>query len=316
MLNQKLLSVISGFLSFLMGVGMTYLVTGGRSKLVVHVTSTAHTARITAVAASPGGKYLASGDLDGHLKVWGVKGESAVWQRDLDSQILSVTFSRSGYTVAVLTRSGSVSCFATQTGDMRSTTQALPGEAIEGGVLGYIPGGHEPILMAYGGDGLRKWAEQNGNESKLHPFETGASCLAWAPDTHRYVVGNHNGEVKLCDKNTYEELKNWATDLDMIYNVALSKDGSCLAICGEQGLQIRNGETGEILAFATPQQVGQVTALAFSADATKLITGDSDGKLSIWDYNPGSAPNSALGLTRQWAGTNHVCTPACHPELH
>ncbi|MBX7219824.1 MAG: hypothetical protein K1Y36_07750 [Blastocatellia bacterium] len=306
MFRQKILSFVSFAISFLLGVGLTSGLVTPRMKgsLTPSGETTAHSSRITALATSPGGKYMASGSLDGRLKVWSIRNEALAWKFDVDSPVLSIAFSRSGYKLSVLTRKGKVFCFSTITGERWDEHHPFPPETIEGGALGYL--GDEPSLMAYGDEALKKWAEQSGNTGQLKPFETGATCLNWSPAAEIYAVGTRSGQVKIFNKSTNEELHVWDAGIGPVSAVALSRDGSLVAYIGSEGLEVRDIQSGSVVSTAPLTQSGVVSALAFTPTNKYLVCGDSTGRLLR--RNLGNA--AAMGIVDEWTETVPLLTPA------
>ena len=82
-----------------------------------------------------------------------------------------------------------------------------------------------------------------------------------------------------------------ATYLPMQYDgvaaVALSADGQLRAV-GEHyhhGITLQDARTGEMRSFAG--HLARVTALAFTPDATRLVSAGADGQLIVWEVASG-----------------------------
>lgn len=91
------------------------------------------------------------------------------------------------------------------------------------------------------------------------------------------------GMVRILDTGSGQVVKSWTAHSDIIYAMALSRDGKRLATAGGDKLvKIWNPETGAETARLEAHTT-QVLSVAFSPDDTQLITGGADRQLKVWD---------------------------------
>ena len=75
-------------------------------------------------------------------------------------------------------------------------------------------------------------------------------------------------------------------DFANIVSLALSPDGTKLAVGGGRRVQLRDLRTGQLL--WDREVVGWLTALAFSPDGTRLAFASSDKTARVWDAASGA----------------------------
>ena len=321
MLKTRLYSALAFLIAFTIGVGLGQLPLRQPIHLPISDSFCAIPApiRLTAVAMSPEGQFVVSGDAAGHVCLWEAHSQHLIWSKQLSRKVLSLAFSPTDQTLTALTEKGQITNLNVKTGCIERQTQPLPQFGIEGGAIQYTSAGNSSV-MVYGGAPLRNWATINGRENRLHPFDSSATCITWSILADRYALGNQSGQVKLFDKTTFTEIKLWNTPFESIQTVGLSPKGKWLAVAGEKGTELINlhGEksvVSDIVGSAAPE----LTCLAFSNDEAKLIAGSQDGMILIWSIDPNGGELN-LRLNNHWQATQ-CCqgksTRLCsHPDPH
>lgn len=304
MLKTRLYSAIAFLIAFTIGVGLGQLPLRRpiHSPISDSFCVIPAPIRLTAVAMSPDGHFVVSGDAAGHVCLWEAHSQHLIWSKQLNRRVLSLAFSPTDQTLTALTEKGQITNLNVKTGCIERQTQPLPQFGIEGGAIQYTSAGDSSV-MVYGGAPLRNWATINGRENRLHPFDSSATCITWSILANRYALGNQSGQVKLFDKTTFTEIKCWNTPFESIQTVGLSPKGTWLAVAGKDGTEFINLQ-GE--KTAVPDSIGSATAeltcLAFSDDEAKLIAGNQDGMILVWsiDSNGGGLN---LRLNDHWQAT-------------
>jgi WD40 repeat protein len=124
------------------------------------------------------------------------------------------------------------------------------------------------------------------------------NALAFSPDSKVLATGSGDRTVRLWDTQT-GELKRWLPEQrGLVLAVSFSPDGKTLAsgsiIADEKGavrggeIKIWDAETGREERSLTSYNNSGVYAVAFSPDGQKLISGNSDQTVKLWDVRTGN----------------------------
>ena len=70
-----------------------------------------------------------------------------------------------------------------------------------------------------------------------------------------------------------------------ITDTAVSPDESLIAVASRIGVWLYDTHTGNFSSLIAVAETGIVSAVAFSAENTRLAVGDWDGKITLWDIN-------------------------------
>ena len=70
-----------------------------------------------------------------------------------------------------------------------------------------------------------------------------------------------------------------------ITDAAVSPDESLIAVASHIGVWLYDTHTGNFSSLIAVAETGIVSAVAFSAENTRLAVGDWDGKITLWDIN-------------------------------
>jgi WD40 repeat protein len=245
--------------------------------------------------SQPGAGTFSYGDDDGDLQVSGVSNTAAVW---------SVAFSPDGAILAVgrgdpWVGPGSLQLYDTATGQLLSElypeTHPPCCEMVTVQDLAFSPDG--TLLATANGDGTaRLWDVATGKERAVLKGDTGwVGSVAFSPDGALLATGGawsdcdygekcapDEGEVRVWDVATGEQLALVAGPLGGVRSVAFSPGGKIIAFAGgwEDGtVTLWDTTTRETLVVLENDFVSSV---AFSADGTLLATGAGDGTVRLW----------------------------------
>ena len=246
---------------------------------------TGHTSSVWSLAFSPDGKTLASGSLDGSIRLWDV----TTWQHKqilTEDIVTSVVFSPDGKTLASISGSweGTISLWDAATGQHRET---LTGHTDAVYSIAFSPDG---TTLASGGvdETLRLWDITTGRAAK-----TPTSLL---------------GVMRILTFTTGQHRKILTKDTGIISTVAFSPDGKTLvSACGSYGegpIQLWDTATKQHKKTLIGADTGyrSIESLAFSPDGKILASGDSDDTLRLWDATTGQHIQALTGH----ASTVHI----------
>jgi WD40 repeat protein len=262
-----------------------------------------HTDRVTTVAWSPDGKYIASGSLDRTVQVW----------EDHPDET-SHPFIFRGHADGVQAIAWSPDSKRLLSGSLDKTVQvwdALSGEQR------MIFHGHTDIVMTVGwspdgnyiasgsADGtLRMWEVGSGQLKYVYRGHSASvHSLSWSPDSRRIVSGSEDTTVQIIDALTGDTLSTYRGHSKTVSGVAWSPDGKRIASGSwDKTVQVWDAATGALAYayrgynveaakynFSKGVLPDLILALAWSHNGKRIVAvtqvycGDSCGVVVAWD---------------------------------
>ena len=292
---------------------------------------------VNSVAFSPGGHTLASGNLDGTIRLWDVADPAhpRPFGQPLTSggtaAVDSVAFSPDGHTLASGNLDGTIRLWdVADPAHPRPLSQPNTGGAGTAYVdsLAFSPDGR--TLASGTADGtIWLWdVADPAHPSRFgQPLTSGGTAavdsVAFSPDGHTLASGNTDGTVALWDVADPAHPRALGQPLTSggaaVQSVAFSPDGHALASGGDDGTVA----LWDVADPAHPRPLGQpltsgtvaVASVAFSPDGHTLASGNLDGTIRLWDVADPAHP-SALGEPLTSGGTAAVDSLAFSPDGH
>jgi WD40 repeat protein len=239
---------------------------------------------IEGVAFSPDGKTIASGCLDGSLKLWDVTTHRERRKQMLNDHIYSLTFSPKGTTIAV-GHFKQVTVVDAETGKEAAT---LKGHEAAVGSLAIAPSGK--LLASASGDGtVRIWdMEKEKSVFTLRGHDGAVLSVAFCPDGKTVASGGQDGTVRIWDVVTGKQraklasLFHWFT---VVPSVAYSPDGEKIAAGYGGCVKLWDVASGRSKTVA--RQDNSVTSVAFTRDGKWLATGNLESEVRVWEIATG-----------------------------
>ena len=234
-------------------------------------TLTGHLNGITALAFSPDGNTLASGSTDGTVRFWQTETGTLLANRITGhTQLMkAATFFQDSSTLVSVAFNGVITFWDLKT-SKNSTIQAA-------GHRDWFP------TLAFSPDGA-KLASVGAESTMIFDGGHGVLLATWRAD-HL---------IRLTDVRTGRELATLGYPKG-VDELTFSPDGKAVAFGGSGEIRLWNTETGEeqeipLADWETGiRNMPRVSALAFSPDGTRLISGTQRGRVQMWNVATGGA---------------------------
>jgi WD40 repeat protein len=259
-----------------------------------------HPGGILSLTFAPDGKALLAGGYDKTLCLWDVATGKVRRQMSepIDLHAWATAFAPDGKTLLA------TSLWTLYVLDAAGGREVLPfgGHRVSVQALAYS--GDGTVLASKGGDGtVRLWDVATGRERgriAVHPANRYDASLGLTPDGKTVLTGDgRGGSVLFWDAAAGREVRRLGVPGPFV----LSPDGRALAYPRSRAaVVVCDAATGKDLHRFETKKPGWRSALAFSADGTRLAAGsheDGQGAVYVWDLAAGKELRR-LGVGADW----------------
>jgi WD40 repeat protein len=148
--------------------------------------------------------------------------------------------------------------------------------------------------------GLKLWDVERRGPVQTFPAPADFPALQFSPDGARLAVGGQDGAVKIWDVASGKLFHTFDSPAERAVAVLYSPDGKWLAVFGGANLtisevRILDAETGEEV--QRPLKITNPSAFTFSPDSRRLVIGNPDGTVKLWDQTTGQETLTLNGHT-------------------
>jgi len=257
-----------------------------------------HRGSISKVTYSPNGRWLASGSIDGMIRLWG--SESGQLERVLVGSPGAVTdLSWSSDSKGLMSISqGTDNLIRLWDAESGKMQRAFPLGETSIRCVAWSPDGRFLASSSREGQGeVALWHTETGQSVRVLKNHTDTVCsIAWSPDGRILATGGADRTVKLWDPTTGRVLRTFDEVPDEVHSLAWSPDKRTLAIAGRgsstgdfEALRLWNTVSGEVLSSLRMQAEGPVHItgnLAWTPDGSTLACTINE-RIRIWDIRSG-----------------------------
>lgn len=275
-----------------------------------------HKQSVNSVAFLPDDRSALTGSSDGSLRLWDL--HNGAETRRINGPVLNSAFTDVAYTpdgAALL-----------------AGVHALPGNAADTSLILYDAAtgteiqrfyGHEQSVnsVAISPDG--RYALSGSDDSTVFLWDIASGGVIQRMDGHdgpvREVIFSPDGAAAFSisgrsdvpnvaenrivqwDLTTGQPLKSWISDEREVHSVAVSPDGSLLAVGGINSLRLWDITTGEVVqrlrVSAGEAGPSTINSMVFSPDGSTLLLGSSNTLVELWDVQTGELRRRFSGHT-------------------
>jgi len=159
--------------------------------------------------------------------------------------------------------------------------------------LAFSPDG---VLLATGdrNGGLFVWESNTGNPFyTLKAHSKSITAISWRSDSNVVASSSEDGSIRLWEMNEGKQVKNWTGHGGGALDMAFTGDGS-IASCGRDKLaKVWDANGTQKMATEAFPEIPVATCL--SHDGKKIIVGDWNGEIKVFDTADGKVIGTVLG---------------------
>ncbi|MEU7477492.1 hypothetical protein AB0A63_15995 [Lentzea sp. NPDC042327] len=243
-----------------------------------------HTGAVEAVAWSPDGTRLATGAVDGVLRVWdAVTGEEVLRLHVHQHAVRAIAWSHRGDRLATVSADGVERTWKIGSEpDYRWFSAREPVRALAWNPLGLeLSVGMSANL--HDDRAPSRWTSEVSRRDIRFIQYPAPEALAWTPDGEQLAVGASRGDVLVYDKN-FRMVTQLTGQADPALDVHWSADGSLLAVASLSytGVPRIYGRTGELIVPTNwRDHAGSLRAVRWHPSRNVLAVADSENLITI-----------------------------------
>jgi WD40 repeat protein len=256
-----------------------------------------HLRRVTAVCWHPKGHRIATGSIEGVIKIW----KTAETPR-VSAGAAAISWNPRGSRYASRNGDSVVICDP----ENPQALKKLKGHTRYVYAVSWSPDGTSVASASYDGE-VRIWDETTG--AAKHSIQTQItnrdsisrlpSALAWSPDSRRLAYLETDNSIRIADAQTGEKIHDLTGNDNPLRSFAWSPDGSLLATGGYgQLLQLWNPLTGQLEnSLGALHEYKDVSVVCWSPDGSRIAAATGDNIVYIGDVATGLSLHQLIGHT-------------------
>jgi len=247
--------------------------------------STGHTSLVNSVAFSADSKTLASGSMDGTIRLWDVaSGQELKTLKGHSSDVNSVAFTPDGKTLASASDDNTIKLWDVVLGQELKTLKVDLNPVVS---MAFSPDGKTLVSVCGVFNRIIKlWDVSSGQEVKTLKGHSGVTSFAFSPDGKMLASGSWDGTIKLWDALSGQEWKTLDGHSGLVTSLVFRRDGKTLASgCGHT-IKLWNVAVGQELKTLKGHS-SNISSVVFSFDGKTLASRSDDNTIKLWDVAAG-----------------------------
>lgn len=247
------------------------------------------------VCFSADGRWLASGNADGTVRIWNAATSQEVRSlKGHNGSVLAVRFSPDGLLLASGGMDGTVRLWKPETGQQHRRLTAHAGQVNS---LCFSP---EGLRLASGGTDktVKVWSTETGQvQLTLTGHTSAVKSVCFSPDGQQVASGSEDSTAKVWDAKTGQELLTLRGHASYVNSICFSPDGKRLVSgSSDHTAKVWEAQAGQEL-VSLKGHTNYVTSVRFSPDGRQLVSTGADRTIQTWNAETGEKRLTFKGLT-------------------
>ncbi|TFK63086.1 WD40 repeat-like protein [Pluteus cervinus] len=248
-----------------------------------------HTNWVTAISASPNGKYIASGSFDKTIRIWDAQTGQQVGQvlQSHKGCVTSVSFSPTGRHIASGSADEIIRIWDPQT--CLQIGEALQGHAGLITSISWSPDGRYIVSGSWDTTG-RIWDAKAGQQLQVLQGHTDwINSVSFSSNGRHIASGSFDKTIRIWDAYTGQPVGQvLIAHTSAVSSISFSPDGRYIVSGSwDKTLKIWNTQTGEQVGDSLRGHTDCVNSVAFSPDGRDIVSGSDDNTVRTWNAQIG-----------------------------
>jgi len=254
-----------------------------------------HSEDVFSVSFSCDGKYIASGGIDGTIKLWSV--ETGKWLKTCKGHtriVYTVSFSPDGKYIASGGDDNTIKLWLPATWECLNT---LKGHTKDVYTVSFSPDGK--YIASGGGDNtIKLWLVETGVCIKtLKGHTLGVRSVCFSPDGKYIATGGIDNTIKLWLVRTGECIQTFRGHTSTVYSISFSSDGKYIVSGGDDNtIKLWSVQTGGCMKTFIGH-TSYIMSVSFSPDGRCIVSGSQDHTIRLWSLDTGECLKTLKGHT-------------------
>jgi WD40 repeat protein/tRNA A-37 threonylcarbamoyl transferase component Bud32 len=246
-----------------------------------------HTGNIRTVAFAPDGRRLASGSIDGTIRLWDLaRAEQIAELRPddpgiPDTNVRSLALTPDGARIVSAHNDSKLRLWEVESGRQLASWRVDANETPIAQSVSISPDGRR-IASGHLRGSITVWDAASRSALRTMSHAGHVQSVTFSPDGRRLASGGNDRMVRVWDVATGDEIMLLEGHGNQVWSVRFSPDGTLLAT-GAHDQQVRIWDAASGALLRTLHHEDYVYALEFSPDGRRLVSGSEDGRIQVWD---------------------------------